>query len=319
MQAGVDVVFAEETHVPVVDSRDTLSRESHIDETRSTRNAVLVLARSNQVRLVALVIAACSAVAVNACSSSEGSGSSSGSSGGSSSGQPENDSGGGGDGSSSGADGSSGTDAPAGDGSSSCDSATSVCDDFDKAATLDAKWSPAASGGTATIVTGGLSAPNALAIVVNAGGGAVYIEKELSFSTKAHCEMDMKIEALPNQGDLDLFSITTKTSTGDYYVYFAHSAAGFVFGEFSEQLPGGGSVDKKQPIAAPAVGAWFHVVLDNDGANATLKVGSATSSLTGLAQPAGTSRNVQVGAPFSQSTEIASRVLYDNVLCTTGN
>lgn len=49
-------------------------------------------------------------------------------------------------------------------------------------------------------------------------------------------------------------------------------------------------------------------MLNNDGANATLKVGSATSTLTGLAQPAGTSRNVEVGAPFSQSTEIASRV-----------
>jgi hypothetical protein len=284
----------------------------------STRNSVFVLTRSKPVRLVAVVIATCSAVAVNACSSSDGPGGGTGNDGGSSSGQPENDAGGSVDGSSSGADGSSGTDAPAFDGSSSCvDSATSVCDDFDKAATLDAKWSPAASGGTASIVTGGLSAPNALAIVVNAGGGAVYIEKELSFSTKAHCELDMKIEALPNQGDLDLFSITTKTTTGDYYLYFAHSAAGFIFGEFSEQLPGGGSVDKKQPITAPAVGAWFHVVLDNDGANATLKVGSATSSLTGLAQPAGTSRNVQVGAPFSQSTEIASRIVYDNVVCTS--
>jgi hypothetical protein len=284
-----------------------------------------VVARANHFRLPFFAIAAAyGAVAMNACSSSEDAGAASGTDGGSSSGQPANDGGGNGNGDGGNGDGgdvdSGGSDAPGGDSSSSCaETATSVCDAFDQGSTIDAKWSLAANGGTAEIAAQGLSAPNALAISINAGGGAVYLEKAFPFAAKVHCEMDMKLETVPSQGDLDLFSITTKTATGDYYVYFAHSAAGFHLGEFCEQLPGGGNVDKKAPITAPPVGTWFRVVLDDDGANAKLTVNGATSTLNGLAQPAGTNRNAQVGAPFSQSTETASRVLYDNVVCTFGN
>lgn len=260
------------------------------------------------------------ALAINACSSSTDNGGA-GTDAGSSSGDPTNEGGGGGgEGGGGGDGGGGGGDSGGGDsGGNGCDSLTKICDDFDKGTTIDPKWTTFATGGSASIVTGGQSAPNALAIAVTAGGGGAYIEKALGFNAKVHCELDMKIEALPTQGDLDLFSLTTKTSTADYYVYFAASAAGFIFGEFSEQVPGGSSVDKKQPIAAPPTGSWFHVVFDNDGANATLTASGASSTLTALVQPPGASRNVQLGAPFAQSTEIASRVLYDNVVCAFGN
>jgi hypothetical protein len=196
--------------------------------------------------------------------------------------------------------------------------ANKICENFDKGSAIDPQWTQVANGGTVAIVASGLSAPNALAIEVEAGG-SVYLDKEFSFTTKVHCEMDMKIEKLPTQGDLDLFSITSKTAAGDYYVFFAQSGTGFVFAEFAEQLPGGGSVDKKQPITAPPTGSFFHVVFDNDNKSATLTVNGATTTLTGLAQPSGTNRNAQIGTPFSQSTDATSRVLYDNVVCTFGN
>jgi hypothetical protein len=256
-------------------------------------------------------------MAMNACSSSSEPGSSAGADGGSSSGQPGKDGGGGGsDG------GGGGSDAPTttGDGSASCaDTTNTVCDDFDQGTTINAKWTQAVNGGSAAIAAEGLSAPNALAVSINSGGGVVYVEKEFPFTAKVHCEMDMKLDAVPAQGDLDLFSITTKTTAGDYYVYFAHSAAGFLFAEFAEQLPSGGGVDKKQPITAPPTGSWFHVVFDANGTNATLTVNGATSSLTGLAHPSGQNRNVQVGTPFSQGTDTSSRALYDNVVCTFTN
>jgi hypothetical protein len=266
--------------------------------------------------LVALTLsAALGAIAITACSSSGGGGGSSSGDGGSSSGDPGAE-GGGPDGSSSGNDASSSS--SGGDGSAGCaETAKTICDNFDNGTAIDAKWVQEANGGSATVVPEGQSAPNALAIAINAGsGGAVFIEKEFPFTTKVHCELDMKLTAVPTDGDLDLFSITTKTAVGDYYVYFAHSATGYVFAEFADPLPGGGNVDKKQPIAAPPTGSWFHVVIDNDGANATLTANGATSTLTGIAQPNGTSRNVQVGAPFSAGTNTNSRALYDNVVCT---
>ena len=260
------------------------------------------------------------ATAINACSSSDPPRETSGEDGGSSSGQPGQDGGGGGTGEGGGGgDGSGGSDAPFGDGSASCaDTASTICDAFDQGSAIDAKWIQTANGGSVAIAAEGLSAPNALSVSVNAGGGAVYIEKEFPFTTKVHCELDMKLVAVPAQGDLDLFSITTKMSS-DYYVYFAHSSTGFQFAEFCDALPGGGRVDLKQPITAPPIGSWFHVVFDNNGTNATLTVNGATSMLTGLAQPTGPNRNVQIGAPFSQSTDTASRTLYDNVVCSFGN
>lgn len=263
------------------------------------------------------IAAALGALAMNMCSSSEEPRATSVDDGGSSSGQPGGDRGEGGSGGGDG--GGGGSDAATGDGAASCaDTASTVCDDFDQGSTINAKWSQAATGGSVAIVPEGLSAPNALVVSVNAGAGSVYLEKEFPFATKVHCDMDMLLVTVPSAGDLDLLSITTKT-TSDYYVYFAHSAAGFLFGEFSSQLPGGGSVDKKQPITAPPIGSWFHVVFDNDGTRATLTVNGATSTLTALVQPSGSSRNVQLGAPFSQDTNTPSRALYDNVVCTFGN
>ncbi|MBS2014541.1 MAG: hypothetical protein JST00_16765 [Deltaproteobacteria bacterium] len=265
-----------------------------------------------------VTLAATATLAANACSSTNDTGGGAGTDAGTSSGDPvDGGGGGGGDGGGGGGDGGGGQDAEV-DTGSACDTATSVCDDFDKSTSIHPKWTPTASGGSVSVVAQGLSAPNALAVVVNAGGAAAYIERALAFASKVRCEMDMKIEAMPTQGDLDLFSITTKAATSDYYVYFAHSAAGYLLGEFSEQLPGGSSVDRKEPIAAPPTGSWFKVVLAVDGATATLTANGVTSTLTGLAQPSGATRNVQVGAPFSQSTEAGSRVLYDNVLCTYG-
>ncbi len=233
---------------------------------------------------------------------------------GSSSGDPAKDGGGGADGSSGGTDGES-SDAPAGDSSTSCgDPTKKICDAFDQGTTIAAQWTPVANGGTVSIVAEGTSAPNALAITIDANsGGAVYLEKEFAYTTKVHCELDMKIVTMPSQGDLDIFSITTKTAQGDYYVYFAHNAAGYHFSEYSD------NVDNKQTITAPPTGTWFHVVLDNDGTSATFTANGASATQTGLAMPAGTSRNLQIGAPFSQGTDTNSRVLYDNVVCTFGN
>ena len=279
-----------------------------------------MLARPTHWRVGFIAIAAAlGAMAMYACSSSEAPGATSGDDGGSSSGQPEDGGGGSSDGHDGDGGGAGGSDAPAGDASASCaDTANTVCDDFDQGSTINAKWSQATNGGSVAIVPEGLSAPNALVVSVNAGGGTVYVEKEFPFTTKVHCELDMKLDVVPSLGDLDLFSITTKISN-EYYVYFAHSAAGFQFAEFCDALPGGGSVDRKQPITAPPIGGWFHVVFDNNGTSATLTVNGATSTLTGLAQPSGPNRNVQIGTPFSQGTDTSSRALYDNVVCTFGN
>ena len=87
-------------------------------------------------------------------------------------------------------------------------------------------------------------------------------------------------------------------------------------GEFALAEYKSNAVDRSVPIKTPPIGTWIHVVVALNGLNLELQWDGVTYTLANVLDVSGATRRIQIGMTYC-SGNAATRVLYDNVRCTT--
>jgi hypothetical protein len=219
------------------------------------------------------------------------------------------------------------TDAPADapDGGPKCvDGPTRFCDDFDSPLP-GSKWSSTSkTRGEVSFDDGGVSPPLAMHATVKAGGGnaeAQLIKELPASSPHVHCDLDMKLDAVPATGEVDILSVITRAGGVDrHQVYMATFSGVWSLAEFAADQDGGPALDRTISIGASLPNAtWFHVVIDVTPTAATLTADGHFIKLDNLTTPTGTNHNVQVGVNFTSGDVQSGGVYIDNVDCTFPN
>lgn len=190
------------------------------------------------------------------------------------------------------------------------DAGTAICDDFDDSTTLASSWERDIGNGSATVVGGGLSAPNALELKINAPGTHAHVYRTIPFAKAVRCDVDMKFLDPPTGSEIDYLVIHTDAQ--NHNLYLAHFDGKFALAEWKES-----GVDRTVDVAAPAIGKWIHVVLATDGKSLSLQMDGTSYTLSNIVDVNGPNRQLVFGMWYAAGNG-ATRVLYDNIRCTTG-
>lgn len=202
-----------------------------------------------------------------------------------------------------------GADAPTGRLCADAGSAA-VCDDFDDATTFGPGWTQEQSNGALTVVADGLSKPNALQAKVNGADGTAYLQRTIPFVKAVRCELDMKLADPPTGNEIDYLVIHTPAA--NHNLYIAHFDGTFALAEWKQS-----GVDRTVTLQTPPIGKWIHVILATDGKSLSLEMDGTATTLGNLVDVSGPTRQLQFGMPYTAGNA-ATRVLYDNIVCTTG-
>lgn len=126
----------------------------------------------------------------------------------------------------------------------------------------------------------------------------------------------MKLSDVPATGEIDVIDFITTVPGADFYhVYFASFSNTWAVAEF--QGRDGGDLDRMTNLGAALPNdTWFHVVLAQAGATATLTANGTVATLGSLTMPAGTDTSVTIGITYTSNTVQSADVLIDNVDCT---
>ena len=185
-----------------------------------------------------------------------------------------------------------------------------VCDDFDDAITFGPGWTPEQSNGSLTVVPEGLSKPNAMQAKINGRDGTAYLERTIPFVKAVRCELDMKLADPPTGSEIDYLVI--HTAAANHNLYIAHFDGTFALAEWKAS-----GVDRTVTIQPPPIGKWIHVVLGTDGKSLFLEIDGTATTLSNIVDVTGPSRQLRFGMPYAAGNA-ATRVLYDNIVCTAG-
>lgn len=185
-----------------------------------------------------------------------------------------------------------------------------VCDDFDDATALDPSWTIEEGNGAVAVVADGLTKPNALQVKVNGPNTHAYAERRIPFAKTVRCELDMKLVDAPTGNEIDYLVIHTEAP--NHNLYIAHFDGELALAEWKQ-----GGVDRSIKVQTPPIGKWIHVVLATDGKDLSLQMDGASYTLPNILDVTGPNRQLQFGMPYTAGNA-ATRVLYDNILCTAG-
>lgn len=192
------------------------------------------------------------------------------------------------------------------------------CDDFE--GPFGAKWaSNEASGGTVERVADAKTGAFGMQARVDAVAGAKYanlIRPLDAVPSRFACDFDVKLNAVPTTGEIDIFDMKRIVGDTKHSLYLAAFDGKWGVYELVETKTAS-VVDRGATTAlTPAMGQWMHVRFETDFATLTLSVdGSPAATLAGLTPVAGAaSSHLAVGLPFALGAEAAS-VVFDNLVC----
>jgi len=199
-------------------------------------------------------------------------------------------------------------------------SATRLCDDFDDSMPGTRWTSKDTNRGTITFDAVGLSLPHAFEAKIVGGSGSAsanLIETYPSVRANIRCELDLKLSDVPATGEIDVIDfITTVPGAQSYHVYFASFSSTWAVAEFQGR-PDAGDLDRITNLgAALPKDSWFHVVLEQASATATLTANGTVATLASLTMPAGTDTSVTIGVTYTSASVQSADVLIDNVDCS---
>lgn len=198
------------------------------------------------------------------------------------------------------------------------DRATRFCDDFDHAGS---KWEWFTNRGEISVEGNGLSLPNALRAQITAGanGAAASLGKTFAGNpTKVRCELDVKLDAIPQTGEADVFDLFAITpGAQNHHFYFGSFDGAWSVAEFREESDAGARIDRAKAIGtALPVNVWFHLVFDLSPDVLTVTANGKATTLENLTVPsASTGRRVNAGITFASTNVQSALATFDNVDC----